>query len=111
MSSRPAIGLWLLAATLTLFASTGCRSLPPIPPANLTAPGWSVRNGQAVWKPNQQRPELAGELLVATNTNGDCVVEFTKTPFALASARRLGDCWRIEFGTGRHAWQGRGPGP
>ena len=64
-----------------------------------------------MWKPNQFRPELAGELILATNTNGDCLVEFTKTPFALASARQCDDRWRVEFGAGRHAWQGRGPAP
>jgi len=111
MSARPPIGPQLLAFALTLWLTTGCRSRPPIPPADLAAPGWSVYQGQAVWKPNQSRPELAGDLLVATNRNGDCLVEFTKTPFALASARRLGERWRIEFGSGRHAWQGHGTGP
>jgi len=111
MSVRFLAWLQAFAAELALLFATGCRSLPPIPPADLTAPGWTVHQGQAVWKPNQFRPELAGELMLATNTNGDCLVEFTKTPFALASARQDSDRWRIEFGGGRHAWQGHGTPP
>jgi len=111
MIARLPIGARRLAAALVLASATGCRSLPPIPPADLNAPGWTVQQGQAVWKPNQSRPELAGELMLATNINGDCLVEFTKTPFALACARQINDQWRIEFGAGRHAWQGRGAGP
>jgi hypothetical protein len=105
------IGSLAVAGALSLLFTSGCRSLPPIPPADLTAPGWNVRHGQAVWRPNQRRPELAGELLVATHTNGDYLVEFTKTPFALASARQSGGTWRAEFGPGYRTWQGRGHGP
>ena len=111
MSARLLISPRNFVAALALLAAAGCRSLPPIPPADLTAPGWSVKQGQAVWKPNQFRPELAGELLLATNTNGDFLVEFTKTPFTLATARQYSGQWRVEFGNGRHAWQGRGTAP
>jgi len=111
MSARFLVCSQTFAVAFTLLFATGCRSLPPIPPADLTAPGWTVHQGQAVWKPNQFRPELAGDLILATNTNGDCLVEFTKTPFSLASARQCSDMWRIEFGGGRHSWQGRGTPP
>jgi len=89
----------------------GCRSLPPLPPADLSGPGWRVQQGQAVWKPTARRPELAGELLLATNTNGDCFVQFVKTPFTLATAQRTGARWHIEFGGGAHSAAGHGRPP
>lgn len=100
-----------LGVALALLGGAGCRALPTLPPADLNAGGWSVRHGQAIWKPNQFRPELAGELLLATNVNGDCLIEFTKTPFVLATARQSGDLWLAQIGGGRHEWQGHGAGP
>jgi hypothetical protein len=88
-----------------------CRTGAPLPPADFSAPGWSLRQGQAVWKPLKDRPELAGDLLLAVNTNGNYVVQFTKTPFALASAEVSDGRWRIDFGSGQHVWGGRGVPP
>jgi hypothetical protein len=101
------IGALWVAASLGL----SCRSLPPLPPADLSAPGWRVQPGQAVWKPAKNRPELAGELLLASNTNGNFFVQFTKTPFALATAQRVGDRWQIELGAGDYRRSGRGRPP
>jgi hypothetical protein len=104
----------LLAQVLALIGlavGSGCRTLPALPPADLQAPGWTVRHGQAVWKPNGARPELAGELLLATHGNGDCLVSFTKTPFPIASARQAGEQWQVEFGPGDYTVQGQGEGP
>jgi hypothetical protein len=91
--------------------SIGCRSIPALPPADFSAPGWHVQQGQAVWKPTRNRPELAGELLLATNADGNFFVQFTKTPFPLATARVSGETWQIEFGSGEHSWRGRGRPP
>jgi len=82
-----------------------------LPPADLSAPGWRVQQGQALWKPTKSKPELAGELLLATNTNGDFFVQFAKTPFTLASARVARDCWHIEFGSGDYRRNGQGEPP
>ena len=89
----------------------GCRTGPPLPPADFSAPGWSVQQGQAVWKPNARRPELAGELLVATNTSGSLFTQFTKDPFPLATAQTTAERWQISFAAGRHSWQGSGQPP
>jgi len=99
------------ASGILLLLCASCRSLPPLPPADLSAPGWRVQHGQAVWKPNGHRPELAGELLIATHTNGNYVIEFTKSPFAIVSGYQNADSWRIDFGNGQRTWQGRGHGP
>jgi hypothetical protein len=96
---------------MVLLFFVSCRTGDPLPPTDFSAPGWRVRQGQAVWKPSQSRPELAGDLLLAVNTNGNFVIQFTKTPFALASAEVVDGRWQIEFGTGQHSWRGPGAPP
>lgn len=88
-----------------------CRTATSLPPADFSAPGWKLCQGQAVWKPSKSRPELAGDLLLAVNTNGNDVVQFSKPPFALASAQVANGRWQIEFGAGQHSWRGRGTPP
>jgi hypothetical protein len=94
-----------------LLLCVSCRTAPYLPPADFSAPGWSLRQGQAVWKPSQNRPELAGDLLLAINTNGNYWIQFAKTPFALASAQVAGGGWGIEFGGGERSWRGQGAPP
>ena len=92
---------------LLLFTS-GCRTRHLFPAADLESPGWKVQQGQAIWKPTRTRPALAGELLLATHTNGDSLLQFDKLPFPLVSARVSGDRWQIRFGSDISAWHGRG---
>jgi hypothetical protein len=101
--------LLVLVPALTLCVS--CRTALPLPPADFSSPGWRVQQGQAVWKPSKNRPELAGDLLLATNTGGNFVIQFSKTPFTLATAQVAEGAWRIEFGGGRYSWRGHGAPP
>lgn len=101
------VSLALLLAILV----AGCRTTPPLPPADFSAPGWRVQQGQAVWKPSSNRPELAGDLLLATNANGNFFIQFSKMPFPLATAQISGGCWQIEFGADKFSWHGRGTPP
>ena len=103
---RPGALLVLLAVLVA-----GCRTAPPLPPADFSAPGWRVQQGQAVWKPGSRRPELAGELLVATNHSGAMLVQFLKDPFPLATAQTTAESWQIHFAAGRRSWRGRWPPP
>jgi hypothetical protein len=104
---RPGVlRLFLIAALVA-----GCRTAPPLPPADLSAPGWRVRQGQAVWQPPGRRPELAGDLLLATNADGSVFVQLTKNPFPLVTAETAGGQWQIEYGAGEHVWRGRGRPP
>jgi hypothetical protein len=98
-------------ALLVLFSCAGCRTMPPLPPADFSAPGWRVQQGQAIWKPSSSRPELAGDLLLATNVNGNFFIQFSKIPFPLATAQISGDQWQIEFGADKFSWHGRGSPP
>jgi hypothetical protein len=89
----------------------GCRTAQPLPPADFSAPGWHVQQGQAVWKPSSNRPELAGDLLLATNADGNFFIQFSKIPFPLATAQVSGDQWQIEFGSNEYSWHGHGTPP
>jgi hypothetical protein len=107
---RVSRSIFILSA-LMLNLCAGCRTANPLPPADLSAPGWRVQQGQAVWKPSSSRPELAGDLLLATNVNGNFFVQFAKIPFPLVTAQVSGDQWQIEFGADKHSWHGRGTPP
>ena len=100
----------VLAALLPAFCS-GCHTAASLPPADFSAPGWSVQQGQAVWKPSASRPELAGDLVLATNVNGNCFIQFSKMPFPLATAQVSGNQWQIAFGADQYSWHGRGSPP
>ena len=101
----------VLSLLLMAALAAGCRTAPPLPPADFSAPGWHVQQGQAVWKPSSHRPELAGDLLLATNANGNVFVQFSKMPFPLATAQISGGQWQIEFGADKFSWQGHGMPP
>jgi len=96
---------------LLLFFDAGCRTANLLPPADFETPGWCVQQGQAVWKPASNRPELAGDLLLALNVNGNFFVQFSKMPFLLATAQISGDRWQIEFGADTYSWRGSGTPP
>jgi hypothetical protein len=101
---------WLLVF-LAAVECAGCGTAGRLPPVDLSAPGWSVRQGQAVWKPPGRRPEIAGDLLVATNANGDFLIQFSKVPFSIAMAEDVGGRWRIQFGANQYDRSGRGAPP
>lgn len=94
-----------------LILCVSCRTMNPLPSVDLAAPGWHTLQGQAVWKPPADRPEMAGDLTLATNVNGDFFMQFTKDPFPLVTAESLDGQWQIEFGADEHSWRGRGQPP
>ena len=100
------IGVLLMSIVLL-----GCRTMPPLPKVSLTEPGWTVRQGQAIWHPKREGPEIAGELLVATRTNGTALVQFTKTPFPLVVAQQTRSSWEIEFPTEKKKYSAPGHPP
>src|SRR5438105_2797703 len=101
----------LLALSLVLLGVLGCHTLPPLAPANFSEPDWRVRQGQAVWRSGRSAPEIAGEILVATRTNGDSFIQFTKTPFPLVVAQQTGHQWEIQFPTENKRYSRRGNPP
>ncbi len=99
--------LWFLF----LIVMAGCRTLQPFPASNLSEPGWNVRQGQAVWRTSRQAPEIAGEILLATQANGNAFIQFTKTPFPLVIAQQTTNRWQIQFPTENKRYSGSGRRP
>lgn len=98
--------LWLLTA---LLCGGACRSASPLPPDDLSAPGWNLREGQAVWKTAES--ELAGELVLATRADGSSSLQFIKTPLPIVSAQTKRTRWAIRFFADDRTVSGRGTPP
>ena len=85
---------------------TGCRSVPQ-PLFIASGPGWHVQEGQALWRPRRGFPELAGELVLASGGQGECLIQFAKTPMTLVSAQTTRTNWLIQFPAGARSFSGR----
>jgi len=91
----------------------GCRT-PATPAIDLSDPAWRIHQGQAVWvspNPKGQSEGVAGELLLATQSDGSCWVQFAKPPFSLVTAQRTPKHWTITFQQGRQRYGASGSPP
>ena len=102
-----------LAGLLTLLLGAGCQTNSrPLPPVNLAEPGWTLRQGQAVWRSRRDAPELAGEILAASNTDGRALIQFTKTPLPLVCAQLTAEGgWQVELIPQKNLSTGQGVPP
>jgi hypothetical protein len=100
--------LWFVVLIIPMYSS-GCRTSAQ--PFTISGPGWRVQEGQALWRPREQFPELGGDLVMAGNEDGRSVVQFAKTPLPLVLAQTTRTNWYIEFPTQRMNFAGRGPSP
>ncbi len=100
-----------LAAIGFVGSSIGCRTAPSLPPANLSEPGWQLRQGQALWRSKRDAPEIAGEVILATNTTGRAFIQFLKNPLPLVTAQIQPEAWQIEFVPEKRHFGGRGMPP
>ena len=89
----------------------GCRTADRLPAANLAEPGWAVWHGQALWKPKGDAAAIAGELVVATRSDGQTLLQFIKTPFPLIIAQTTSNLWRMEIPAQDRVVTGRGAPP
>src|SRR5262249_48882507 len=80
-------------------------------PVDLSGPGWTVREGQAVWRPRAGAEGIAGDLLVATHSDGRSVVQFTKTPLPFIVAQRTAHGWQAQIVPRNKTYSGRGEPP
>jgi len=103
--------LRVLVLCCIVAAFAGCRTMKPLPPADLKEPGWTVREGQAVWKRKADAPEIAGEILVATRTDGRAFVQFSKNPFPMVIAQSTSKGWQVETPTENKFYSGHGQPP
>ncbi len=84
-------------ATQSLFTATG--------------PGWHVQQGQAIWRPKSGLPEFGGDLVLASDDTGRCLIQFDKTPITILSTQTMANRWLIKFPQRQMSFSGRGPGP
>jgi len=94
-----------------IFGLAACASVGRLPKVNLQEPGWTVRQGQAVWHLDHGTREIAGEVMVATGFNGRTFVQFSKSPVPLVIAQSDRDGWDIEFPPEHRHYAGRGEPP
>ena len=106
--SRRRFTLTLCALVLGL---TGCSSIEPLPKVNLQEPGWTAKQGQAIWHLEHGTREVAGDLIVATGPNDQAFVQFSKTPFPLVIAQSDRTRWSVEFPPQNKRYSGRGKPP
>jgi len=109
--ARPfSLALRLVLLTVPML-SAGCRTASEAPSFTVTGPGWRVQEGQALWRPGRQFPELGGELVMASHEDGRYVIEFAKTPLPLVLAQTTRTNWLIGFPARRMSFAGRRPLP
>jgi hypothetical protein len=103
---------WGRVCLLLLTLTAGCRMLlPPLEPANLREPGWTVREGQAVWRLPHGKSEIAGDVLAATRHDGRAFVQFSKPGFPLVTAQATTNRWEAEFPPQNRHYAGRSAPP
>ena len=104
---RPLLWSVLLAGLVIL---CGCQTATQ---ALFTAsgPGWHVQQGQALWRPKRGLPEFGGDLVLASHSDGRCLIQFDKTPLSMISAQSTSTNWLISFPQRQMSFTGRGSGP
>jgi hypothetical protein len=105
--NAPFFGAFLVLAIIAWVAA--CKTTPNA--VNLDETGWKILQGQAVWRAKEDAPELAGDLVLATNADGRTFVEFTKDPLPLVVAQTSATSWQIEFVPQNRSLSGRGKPP
>jgi len=104
------IFLWMaLAAFLAL--GGGCMTSPDKTLFAISGSGWSVQQGQAIWRHGLKYPELAGEIVLAQNPDGRSSLQFTKTLLPVVLAQTAKSRWLIQFPPQRLGFSGRGQPP
>ena len=109
--TRRANGVRYIFIFSAMVCFTACRSASPLPPVSLSEPGWTIRQGQAIWRRHHDAPDIAGELLVATHRDGRALLQFTKTPVPFLTAQTSSNAWQIQFVAENRIYSGRGTPP
>jgi hypothetical protein len=73
--------------------------------------GWHIQEGQALWRPERGLPEFGGDLVLASDADGRCLLQFDKTPLSLVFVQTTPTQWLIRFSQRQMDFAGRGPGP
>lgn len=105
---RAALGALPLLALA--FAGPACVTRP-MPPWDIAAPGWQRHGFAAVWRPDSQSPEIAGELLLAEHPDGSRWVQFSKQGLPVVVARSGAAGWEIGSPLRKRTFRGTGRPP
>jgi hypothetical protein len=96
---------------IVLWFAPACQTRGPLEPVNLQAPGWTLREGQAIWRTSRSGPELAGDLLLATRNNSSFYVQFSKGPIPLITSQSSAGGWSVQLPAQNKRYSGRHPPP
>ena len=97
----------VILVSAALFVCPGCQTIPPLARVNTAEPGWSMRQGQGVWRVNTEAPEIAGEVFLASNSDGRALLQFTKNPLPFVTVQTSNDLWQIEFVPQKRRFSGK----
>jgi len=64
-----------------------------------------------LWRGKKDAPEIAGEVILATNANRRAFIQFLKNPLPLVTAQITPEAWQIEFIPEKRHFGGRGIPP
>jgi hypothetical protein len=101
----------LIALLLLLIVASSCRTTPKAAPIDLSGPDWHTQQGQALWRSKKDAAEIAGEVVLGTNSTGRAFVQFLKNPLPLVTAENSPDRWSIEFIPEQQSFSGGGTPP
>ncbi len=88
---------WRHWLAVVLLALPGCASDPVLPPMDLQSPGWKVWTGQVIWQRATAAAPIAAELLAAYGSDGQILVNLSKSSLPLFTAQAVTSGWRIDF--------------
>ena len=99
----------LILLVLSLFLN-GCRTVPPVA-INLAEPGWTVHEGQALWRAKAGANPVVTELLAASHRDGRSWLQVSKAGLPFFSGLTSSNRWQIQLHTENrhHSAQGRPP--
>jgi len=86
----------ILAILFSVLFLCSCHSIAPLPPVNLSEPGWKLQQGQVVWTPKRNAPEIVGDVMVATQPDGRAFAQFTKTPLPIITVQKTANTWSLD---------------
>jgi len=99
-----------LFSTFCFLLFPGCRT-GTLSLFTAAGPNWRVQQGQALWQPRKDLPQFGGDLVLARDDVGDCLIQFDKTPMAILSAQTTSNRWLIKFPQQNRSFSGHGAGP
>jgi len=109
-TAREARALPILVALAALVLFCGCQTTTQ---SLFTAsgPGWHIQQGQVLWRPKGGLPEFGGDLVLASNPDGQALIQFDKTPLSMVFAQVTTNRWLIRFPQRQMGFSGHGLPP